>query len=242
MKSDKIYIQEWLEFHPYEKPSKSDYFYLKVCNKIDEFIVIASDLLFDDEMLLEESSDIHAANIFVEEVKQREMLDMQHGFFLEFNGGKPIQFFVKMTEVNEFFNAFNRFHNEKVSGKKEETAPLFTNKIDNELTEGEHKDESNIIVFFNKNSGLEIAFLGEYISDKNNPCFNPEHDRRDAVNMIFDDSLSKELVEYVIANYDLELPLFPDDENNRLLKENLDFLLRFYKKESYHTKPQISLV
>lgn len=40
----------------------------------------------------------------------------------------------------------------------------------------------------------------------------------------------------------LPFNLFPNDTDNKLLRNNLDFVLRFYKKDSYHTKPQITMV
>lgn len=54
MAKKKIFIQDWLEFKPYDKQVPTDFYYLKICNKvkqaIDEIIdFIPPDLNFDDE-------------------------------------------------------------------------------------------------------------------------------------------------------------------------------------------------
>ncbi len=46
MKTDKIYMQDWLEFHPYEKPYKSDFYYLKLCNEVNAVLLEFEVLLF----------------------------------------------------------------------------------------------------------------------------------------------------------------------------------------------------
>lgn len=194
-----------------------------------------------DEILLEETADPYAASLFIDESKKREAIKEQYQSFLEFNQDKPINFFRDMKALHGFIRDFFRYHNEKISGKPQKEGSASTG-FDKSLLEGERKDETNIILFFNKNSGLEIAFYGEYIADENNPCYNPDHEPMEEANLFFDDAVSKELVEYVLENYKISFNLFPNDNDNQLLFDNLDFILRFYKKDSYHSKPQVSMV
>ncbi|MCF8366414.1 MAG: DUF3843 family protein, partial [Bacteroidales bacterium] len=49
MKPDKIYIQDWLELHPYDSPQKTDYYYLTVCNQVNEAFTEFGDLLFKED-------------------------------------------------------------------------------------------------------------------------------------------------------------------------------------------------
>jgi hypothetical protein len=194
-----------------------------------------------DEILIEETADPYAAALFGDESKKREVIGDHYRAFLEFNNGKPTKFFRNMTELHGFIREFYRYHNEKISGVPQKENKRETG-FDKSLLEGDRKDETNIILFFNKNSGLEIAFYGEYIPDENNPCYNPEHEPMEKTNLLFDKTVSKEFVEYVLGNYKISFNLFPNDIDNRLLLDNLDFILRFYKKDNYHTKPQITMV
>jgi hypothetical protein len=34
----KVYMADWLFFHPYDKPARSDFFYLRICQEIHEFL------------------------------------------------------------------------------------------------------------------------------------------------------------------------------------------------------------
>ena len=47
------------------------------------------------------------------------------------------------------------------------------------------------------------------------------------------------LVKFCIENYKKNLPFFSEAEG-QLYLENLDFLLRFWKKENYYTRPSIT--
>lgn len=194
-----------------------------------------------DEILLEETANPHAAALFGDELKNKEAIEEQFRFFLEFNQGKPIRFFKDIKELHGFISEFYHFHNEKVSGKPQDKNQKSTG-FDNSLLEGNMKNETNIILFFNKTTGLEISFYGEYIADENNPCYNPEHEPMEEANLIIDNSVSREFVEYVLGNHNISFNLFPNDNDNKLLLSNLDFILRFYKKDSYHSKPQITMV
>jgi hypothetical protein len=56
-----------------------------------------------------------------------------------------------------------------------------------------------------------------------------------------DESISTELAMYCINNCKKNLPFFSEGGGKKYLND-IDFLLRFWKKESYHSKPSVTLV
>ena len=59
--------------------------------------------------------------------------------------------------------------------------------------------------------------------------------------LLLTEELSVELVMYCIDNFKSELPFFNENEGKRYL-EDIDFLLRFWKKDSYFAKPSITFI
>jgi hypothetical protein len=54
-----------------------------------------------------------------------------------------------------------------------------------------------------------------------------------------DESISPEIVFFCIENCKEKLPFLNSDLGKKYL-DDIDFLLRFWKKENYHTKPAIT--
>ena len=57
--------------------------------------------------------------------------------------------------------------------------------------------------------------------------------------LLFREELSTELAMYCINNCKTDLPFFKEGEGKKLLND-IDFLLRFWKKNDYHTAPTIT--
>ena len=96
------------------------------------------------------------------------------------------------------------------------------------------------LVFFNPGSGVEMAFgISSAFPDPNNPFYDAEMSREDTLSLLFSREFSKELVLYCVEQYGEQLPFFQEDPGRKYLQD-LDFLLRFWKVENYHTKPQIT--
>jgi len=72
-----------------------------------------------------------------------------------------------------------------------------------------------------------------------NPYFNKEDSQEHLMNLLMNKSLSTELVMYCIDNCKTKLPFFNEDIGKKYL-EDIDFLLRFWKRDNYHTKPSIT--
>jgi|SRR3972149_2829658 len=98
------------------------------------------------------------------------------------------------------------------------------------------------IVFFNKNSGIEMIFgYNEIIPDPKNPYYNENANHDEALNLFNSEHVGGALATYLLTNYMLPGAKFPGDEGN-ILMDNFDFMLRFWNPKNYHSKPGITLI
>ncbi|MEN9445470.1 MAG: hypothetical protein RIS47_2361, partial [Bacteroidota bacterium] len=72
-----------------------------------------------------------------------------------------------------------------------------------------------------------------------NPYFKEEDSEEHVMLILMDESLSTELVMYCIDNCKTKLPFFTEGVGRKYL-EDIDFLLRFWKKDNYQTIPSIT--
>jgi len=72
-----------------------------------------------------------------------------------------------------------------------------------------------------------------------NKYFNKKESAEHIMRLFFAEELSTELAMYCIDNCKTKLPFFKTGEGKELLKD-IDFLLRFFKKNNYHTVPSIT--
>lgn len=75
---------------------------------------------------------------------------------------------------------------------------------------------------------------------KNNPWYNSELDGSEILDLFISEETSKELVEYCIKQCKTKLPFFKTELGKLHLKD-IDFLLRFWKRETYFSEPAITL-
>ena len=104
------------------------------------------------------------------------------------------------------------------------------------------KNVKSSLVFFNPKSGLEI--ISGYNSDfplPDNKFFKPEESEEHFNELLYDENTSAELVYFCIDNCHKKLPFLKETEYKIILND-LDFLLRFWKKENYFSLPRISIL
>ena len=95
-------------------------------------------------------------------------------------------------------------------------------------------------MFFNSKSGVEIALAVNCAFPlPNNPFFNIEHSEDDVMLLLVSDEMSTELALFCIDNCKNDLPFFSEGIGKMYLR-NIDFLLRFWKKDNYYAKPSIT--
>ncbi|MCF8365001.1 MAG: DUF3843 family protein, partial [Bacteroidales bacterium] len=199
---------------------------------------------YDDEVLLEETSNPTNAGLFDNEDSKKEIILEQYQHFLEFNNQKPIKYFENRNAMHDFLVNFFDFYNEKKSEKTGKKTPLLKNFEQNrDLKETTNNFEEDALVFFNRDIGMEVVFgFNSIVPDPENQFYINTTNNKDAMKFYYGNIVSKDLVLYLSEINCLPYFKFPGTETDELVRENLDFLLRFFKPESFHAKAQITLL
>jgi hypothetical protein len=200
-------------------------------------------LLVEDEMNRNPAID----SIFADDLK-RNTIEKQKMAFIQANGGRLIkylrgkeaflQFHIKITRI------YTKIADPQISDKEiNELMQLFIahqNNIDLPFD-----DDEPITVFFNESSGVEMYRYNvtSCLSDKNNPYYI-KGETFDWETLITIGTFSKEFIRYIIENKIITLELDEDIHSYTMydtITENLDFLLRFYRRNAYWSEPEVSI-
>ena len=201
------------------------------------------DLILDEKNSIESRMQInfidHQSNQVDDVLKQQEQA------FLDFNNGFPIAF-IPSEKIDDFTKNYIDFYNSslKLSAKEQKEAKQRAKDEGYFGPENEPKNYKEIsetaLVFFNPKSGVEIALaINSAFPLPNNPYFDKSESEKHILRLFMDESLSVELAMYCIDNCKSKLPFFKEFVGKSYLKD-IDFLLRFWKKDNYYTKPAIT--
>lgn len=206
---------------------------------------------FNSDMVLEEKtsikSKINVNSLDHDKQEVVQILKKQLKAFKVFNNGLQIAF-VSSNKVEEFYKAYIEFFNksqdlsaEKVKNlKKESFKEDFLGVKEKQINYSEVSETA--LVFFNPKSGIEIGFaVNSAFPMPNNPYFDEEYSEDHIMTLLMDESLSTELAMYCIDNFKNKLSFFSKGIGKIYLKD-IDFLLRFWKKDNYHTKPALIFI
>jgi len=165
--------------------------------------------------------------------------------FLEVSNCKRFIYFRRYRDFLEFYLKVLKKHKKNANPKikDRELDEAYKNFVENNDREIPVERNEPIGIFFNSNSGVEI-YREELIScmpDKNNPYYaNEKYDLCDLVTI---ETFSMELVNYIIENEIINICVC-DYENSdmfNIIMDNFDFLLRFYRRSHYFSKPEITI-
>ena len=202
-----------------------------------------ADLILDEKNSMEARMQVNFIDHQSNEVD--DVLEQQHQAFLDFNNDLPIAF-IPSEKVDDFTKNYIDYFNAslKLSAKQQKAAKQRARDEGYFGTENEPKNYEEIsetaLVFFNPKSGVEIALaVSSAFPLPNNPYFEESESKEHILRLLMDESLSVELAMYCINNCKSNLPFLKDGEGKSYLKD-IDFLLRFWKKDDYHTKPAIT--
>ncbi|HET6244464.1 MAG: DUF3843 family protein [Bacteroidetes bacterium] len=204
---------------------------------------------FDPDLVLDEKNSLESrmAVNFLDHQKKEvdEMLEKQLKAFKNFNNGSQIAF-IPSDKINDFYKAYTEFFNNSLnlSDKEIEEAHKRNRKDGFFGIEDNPENYSEVaetgLAFFNPKSGSEIALaVNSAFPLSNNPYFEEESSEDHIMRLLMDESLSTELVMYCIDNCKKELPFFNKGVGKMYL-DDIDFLLRFWKKNNYHSIPSIT--
>jgi len=204
---------------------------------------------FDADLILDEknSLDSRMAVNFLDHQNQetKDLLKKQLSEFKDFNNGSQIAF-LPSERIDNFFKEYTEFFNNTLKLSKKEIKEVKQRMRNEGLlgTNNKQEDFSKVsetgLVFFNPNTGIEIALgVNSAFPMSLNPYYKEEDSEEHVKGLLMNESLSKELVMYCIDNCKTKLSFFKRSAGNKYL-EDIDFLLRFWKKDNYNKKPSIT--
>lgn len=206
---------------------------------------------YNEDLILEEKNSVQSRVLFQDKMKEQiETTEKEYLQFIEYNNGSPIAFLDKGKDLGGFLNGFTEYTNEQLNlSEEEKKASIERAKKKDYLDAGKSDTsipdefkEQPCIVFFNKNSGTEILFgYNDVIPDKNNLQFNPKAEEA-SLDLFLSQQCSADLVKYLIATYPTMVSEAKKEPWYKCLFSDSDFLLRFWKRENYYSKPQISVI
>lgn len=204
-----------------------------------------ADLILDEKNSIESRMSVNFLDHQTEDMY--ELLKSQQEAFLEFNNNQEIAF-IQSNKIDEFLKNFTSYYNSTLKLSKKEIEESKKRRIndgffgsDSEMTDFSEEEEFSI-VFFNPKSGCEIVYgINSAFPLPHNPTFKTEESENHLMYLFMDETISKELVMFCIEKCKSKLP-YLNSLIGSLLLIDIDFLLRFWKKEKYHSKPSISFI
>jgi hypothetical protein len=205
---------------------------------------------FDADLILDEKNSLESrrqVDFLQDQIEKEDVLDLQLKAFKKNNNGFQIAF-IFSDEIPDFVNRYVSNFNKslKLSDKEREEANQRTKQeglldINEKMIENEEDETPELsLAFFNPKSGLEFAFnVNCAFPLPNNPFYDPDDSDEDVMFLLMSDEISAELVLFCIENCKNDLPFFKDGKGKNWLND-LDFLLRFWKKNNYFSKPSIT--
>ena len=204
---------------------------------------------FDPDLVLDEKNSTESRSVVAfldyQDKDIDEILGGQLKAFKEFNHNEQIAF-MDSDKIESFIEDYMEFFNNslKLSQKEIEDAQQRAREDGCFGHEHEIKDFSEVsesgLVFFNPKSGVEIALaINSAFPMKNNQFYNENESEEHIMRLFFVEELSTELAMYCVNHFKKDLTFFKSTEG-KLYLDNIDFLLRFWKRGNYFTKPAIT--
>jgi predicted house-cleaning noncanonical NTP pyrophosphatase (MazG superfamily) len=203
---------------------------------------------FDADLILDEKNSAKSrseVSFLEDQAQMASIMEQQQQAFLDFNQGSLVAF-LSAADLNPFLEAYMTFFNDslKLSDQEKEDVDkrtkadgYFGNTAKEDPLEGEDKV---FVVYFNPKSGIE--FYDDIINafpDERNSFFT-EESREDVQYILMSATCSTEFTNYFVEHYKDRLDYFKSEPYKSYLND-LDFLLRFWKKDNYHTKSTVVL-
>ncbi len=176
-----------------------------------------------------------------------ELLKRQLSAFKDFNHGSQIAF-LPSVKIEEFYKRYLDFFNDTLNLSEKAIREAKQRVLDEGFLDANEKfgnlaevSETGL-AFFNPKSGGEIALaVNSAFPMSSNPYFKEEDSEEHVMRLLMEESLSTELAMYCIDNCKDKLSFFTKGAGKKYL-EDIDFLLRFWKKDNYHTTPTVTYV
>ena len=213
------------------------------------FTGVYFDIPFNADLILKEKDSLESRKVvdFLDHQNKEtdSILSEQLSAFKEYNNGSQIAF-LPSDKIEEFYKGFIDYYNESLNMSENEKSKALKRArkegffgTDENQIKFSNVSESGLF-FFNPKSGGEIVMsVNSAFPMPTNPYYNEKDSEEAVLNLLFDKTISKELVMYCIDNCKSKLSFFQDISCEAML-EDIDFLLRFWKTENYHSRPSIT--
>lgn len=166
------------------------------------------------------------------------ILALHHRAFKEFNNKQSIVF-LPSEKINDFYEKYIQYYNSTLNLTAKQRK-INLPKLDIGTMSFEDISETGL-VFFNPKGGIEIVLNNNNAFPlPNNPYFDPKHSTDDIMHIMTDKSISTELVMYCMDTCKSKLPFF-DTVTGQYIFNDLDFLLRYWKKDKYYRESSLSV-
>ncbi|MCB0738464.1 MAG: DUF3843 family protein [Bacteroidetes bacterium] len=203
---------------------------------------------FNADLVLDEKNSISSRALVSfldhEQMNMEEVMQEQRDMFLAYTGGHELVF-LEENKVQNFIEGYKAFSSTflKLSEQEVKEAQQRAAKegfIGSENDRNSVNSENLAQIYFNPKRGIEIVFnIHNAIPLPNNTNFNIYESEDDVIHVLTSSNISKELAEFCIEIGKDKLPFYNTNIGKTYL-ENLDFMLRFWKKEAYFSKPEIA--
>lgn len=203
-----------------------------------------ADLVLDEKNSVQSRMEVNFLDHGSE--KTTSVLEDQQKAFLDMNNGSPVAF-MPTAELNDFVQNFMEHYNNSLhlspkdrrDSKKRVKASSFFGNSEKPDLEGMSE---TALVYFNPDGGVEIAMgINNAFPLPHNPFFSEAKSEDDIIFMMMSEEISVGLVHYGIQCGKDKLPFY-NEGVGKLYLNDLDFLLRFWKKASYFSKPEVTFV
>jgi len=198
---------------------------------------------YDTDLIRKENNSESSRMLFGEDpVLKKAENEQLHASFLKFNKGKPIAFVESEKNAASFIQDFLIFHNDTFDAPAREKRKRREMIKNTELAgrpgkSSDHGDTISIpgMIFFNPESGIQMAFgLNELVPDPDNTWYRKDGTGNETMRLLYSSYISGDWMHYMVKNYDIPELDFPGEGGRELLMENLDFMLRFWKRKGYY--------
>ena len=176
-----------------------------------------------------------------------EALQQQRECFHKLTKGSDIVF-LKADQINPFIRDVMNIYNETIAKSKKypdkssKQASAFGQNSEVQIAVEIPDGISSGLAFFNPKAGMEFAFdINSAFPLPSNPFFNPANSEQAIMFMLLNQSFSPELCNYCLDQCGSKLPFFTNGPGS-FFKLDIDFLLRFWKIDQYHSTPKISFI
>ncbi len=181
---------------------------------------------------------------------QREEHRQLYPSFLKFNNGQPLVFVESEEAANSFIRDFLAYHNKSIKRyarkRRKHREPPEQDVLPGSPYNDTDRDPDLVqdedipgMIFCDPDSGIELVFgFNDLIPDIRNRWYEEEVEEGngDEVMMMLESPhISGKWMHYMVAHYDFPGLEFPGLSGRELLMDNLDFMLRFWKRKGYHS-------